>query len=110
MLSRTPVIGGLDAVLQTDKTVHEPARLVILAILSAVADADFAFLMTETGLTQGNLSAHLNKLEAAGFVRVEKTFAGKRPRTVLAITDQGRRAFGDHVKTLKRFADLVGAS
>ncbi len=108
MLSRTPLIPGLENVLQSDKRVHEPARLVILALLSAVADADFGFLMTETGLTQGNLSAHLNKLEAAGFVSIEKTFAGKRPRTMLMITQEGRRAFTDHAKTLQRFFKLAG--
>ncbi len=109
MLSRTPLIPGLDDVLQSDKRVHEPARLVVLALLDAVAEADFAFLMKETGLTQGNLSAHLTKLEGAGFIAVEKTFAGKRPRTVLTITDGGRRAFRDHLRTLRRFADLVGS-
>jgi DNA-binding MarR family transcriptional regulator len=108
MLSRAPLIADLDAVLESDKRVHEPARLVILALLSAVQNADFGFLMTETGLTQGNLSAHLNKLEAAGFVAVEKTFAGKRPRTVLTITQDGRRAFTEHAKTLQRFFKLAG--
>jgi len=109
MLSRSPLIADLDEVLQSDKRVHEPARLVILALLNAVVEADFSFLMTETGLTQGNLSAHLGKLEAAGFVAVKKTFAGKRPRTVLAITQDGRRAFTRHAKTLQSFFRLAGA-
>lgn len=110
MLSRTPILRGLEDVLQSDRTVHEPARLVILAVLSAVAEADFAYLMTETGLTQGNLSAHLNKLEAAGFIAVEKAFVGKRPRTTLTLTDAGRRAFIAHARTLQRFFKLAGAT
>lgn len=110
MLSRTPIIPGLESVLQSDKTVHEPARLVILALLCAVREADFSYLLTETGLTQGNLSAHLAKLEAAGFVAVEKSFQGKRPRTTLALTKAGRAAFSGHARTLKRFFKLAGAA
>ena len=108
MLSKTPLISGLEDVLDSDKRVHEPARLVILAVLNAVQDADFGFLKDETGLTQGNLSAHLGKLETAGFVAVEKGYAGKRPRTTLAITPEGRRAFLAHAKTMQRFFRLTG--
>ncbi len=82
----------LQALAGVERLVHEPARLVILACLSVVAQADFLYVMRETGLSQGNLSSHLAKLEAAGYVSVEKTFAGKMPRTVLQITDRGREA------------------
>ena len=75
-----------------ERLVHEPGRLLVLACLSVVARADFLYVMRETGLSQGNLSSHLAKLEAAGYVSVEKTFAGKMPRTVLQLTDRGREA------------------
>lgn len=108
MLSRAPIIPGLEAVLQSDRAVHEPARLVILALLTAVKQADFSYLMTESGLTQGNLSAHLTKLEDAGYVGVEKSFKGKRPCTTLVLTDAGRKAFTDHARTLQRLFKLTG--
>lgn len=75
-----------------DRVVHEPGRLMVLACLSVVTRADYLYVMRETGLTQGNLSSHLAKLEAAGYVSVEKTFVGKVPRTVLSLTGQGRAA------------------
>ena len=76
-----------------DKVVHEPARLLILANLNVVESADFRFLMNRTGLTWGNLSSHLNKLEEAGYITVEKTYLGKRPYTLLSMTGYGRKAF-----------------
>ena len=89
--------------------VHEPGRLMVLACLSVVVRADFLYVMRETGLTQGNLSSHLAKLEAAGYVAVEKTFVGKVPRTLLQLTDQGRealRAYRDRlVGVLSRLPD-----
>jgi len=79
-----------------DRLIHEPARLMIVATLFVVEKADFLFLMRQTGLTQGNLSSHMNKLEAAGYIDVEKTFRGKRPHTVLRMTDAGRAAFAEY--------------
>ena len=76
-----------------DKVIHEPARLMVVANLYVVESADFTFLMNQTGLTWGNLSSHMSKLEAAGYVRVEKTFVGKRPYTLLHLTPVGREAF-----------------
>jgi DNA-binding MarR family transcriptional regulator len=76
-----------------DRLVHEPARLMILTILYVVEGADFLYLMRQTGLTRGNLSSHLSKLEAAGYVDVQKEFVDKIPRTLLRLTDQGREAF-----------------
>jgi len=64
----------------------------VLACLSVVSRADFLYVMRETGLTQGNLSSHLAKLETAGYVAVEKTFVGKVPRTMLQLTERGREA------------------
>jgi len=82
----------LQAIAGIERLVHEPGRLLVLACLSVVARADFLYVMRETGLSQGNLSSHLSKLEAAGYVSVEKTFVGKVPRTVLQLTDAGREA------------------
>ncbi|MCP4357056.1 MAG: transcriptional regulator [Chloroflexi bacterium] len=76
-----------------DKLIHEPARLMIMANLYVVESADFTFLMNQTGLTWGNVSSHLTKLEKAGYVAVEKTFVGKRPYTLLHLTADGRAAF-----------------
>ena len=84
----------LDQIAGVDRVVHEPGRLMVLACLSVVTRADYLYVMRETGLTQGNLSSHLARLEAAGYVSVEKTFVGKVPRTVLSLTDQGRAALG----------------
>jgi len=78
---------------EIDRLIHEPARLLILANLHVVESADFTFLMNRTGLTWGNLSSHLNKLETAGYIVVEKTYLGKRPYTLLSLSDNGRGAF-----------------
>ncbi len=81
---------------ELDKVVHEPARLKILAYLSAVKSADFVFLLSRTGLTYGNLSSHMSKLEEAGYIEVEKEIKDKRPHTMLSITDAGRTAFENY--------------
>jgi len=73
-----------------DRLVHEPARLAILAALSACEKADFVFLRNLTGLTKGNLSSHLMKLDQAGLVAIEKAFVGKQPITYVALTGEGR--------------------
>jgi DNA-binding transcriptional ArsR family regulator len=73
-----------------DRLVHEPARLAILTALSACEKADFVFLRNLTGLTKGNLSSHLGKLESGGLVAIEKMFEGKQPITYIALTSEGR--------------------
>jgi len=88
-----------------DRIIHEPSRSIILAILSAVESADFLYLQRETGLTKGNLSVHLSKLEEAGYVRIEKTYRGKVPLTLCQLTDQGRQAFDSYRKQLKQFVE-----
>lgn len=88
-----------------DRVIHEPGRLMIVAILSAVEIADFLYLLRETGLTKGNLSAHLSRLEQAGYVEIEKGFRGKIPQTTCRLTDKGRAAFDDYRERMKR---LVG--
>lgn len=85
-----------------DRLVHEPARLVILTALTACASADFVFLQRVTGLTNGNLSAHLTRLDEAGLVNVEKRFVDRRPNTHIAITRRGREAVDSHWAKLER--------
>ncbi|MGD8474098.1 MAG: transcriptional regulator [Anaerolineae bacterium] len=92
-----------------DRLVHEPARLMILTILYVVKSADFLYLMRQTGLTRGNLSSHLSKLEAADYIDVEKEFVDRIPRTLLHLTDTGRQAFQtyrqDMIQVLEDLAD-----
>jgi DNA-binding MarR family transcriptional regulator len=92
-----------------DRLVHEPARLMILTILYVVESADFLYLMRQTGLTRGNLSSHLSKLEAADYIDVEKEFVDRIPRTLLHLTDTGRQAFQtyrqDMIQVLEDLAD-----
>lgn len=94
---------------EVDRLMHEPARLMIVTILAVVEEADFLFLLNETGLTKGNLSAHLSKLEAAGYVEVKKSFRGKIPQTLLHLTPAGMDAFNTYRKQLqgivKRISD-----
>lgn len=76
-----------------DRLIHEPARLVLVSSLYIVEEADFVYLSNRTGFTSGNISSHMTKLEAAGYVDVAKRFVGKRPRTTYTLTDTGRHAF-----------------
>ena len=78
---------------EIDRLIHEPARLMIMAYLYVVESADFLFLMHQTGLTHGNLSSHMSKLESAGYIEVMKEFVDKKPHTMLRLTDAGRGAF-----------------
>ncbi|NQV13821.1 transcriptional regulator [bacterium] len=90
-----------------DKLIHEPARLKILAQLYVVESADFVFLMRQTGLTQGNVSTHLNKLELAHYVKIEKGYLGKRPRTMISLSKTGREAFTLYVKSMQQMFDAL---
>jgi DNA-binding transcriptional ArsR family regulator len=95
----------LQSLTDIDRIIHEPARLMILALLYVVESGDFTFLMRQTGLTWGNLSSHLSKLEAAGYIAVEKEFVGKKPHTMLFLTDEGRAAFRDYRQRMKQVLD-----
>jgi DNA-binding MarR family transcriptional regulator len=100
---RTGKEAGL--VVSVDRLIHEPARYNIIAYLFVVQSADFIFLQTQTGLTWGNLSSHIHKLETAGYVVVEKEFVGKKPHTMLRLTDKGRAAFSDYRKGMRKILD-----
>ncbi len=83
-----------------DRLVHEPARLVLMANLYVVDEADFAYLSRQTGLTAGNISSHMAKLEDAGYVEITKQFVDKKPRTAYTLTKSGREAFDTHRERL----------
>jgi DNA-binding transcriptional ArsR family regulator len=97
------VNGSLRDLANIDKLIHEPSRLAIVSILNEVQKADFLFLQRETGFTKGNLSSHLAKLEAADYVRIEKSFQGRKPLTVCSLTEDGRAAYGAYLKTMRDF-------
>jgi DNA-binding MarR family transcriptional regulator len=90
---------------EIDRMVHEPARLAIMALLYVIESADFTFLMNQTGLSWGNLSTHMSKLEEAGYIDVEKSFKGRRPNTNLHLTTAGRSAFREYRRKLKQILD-----
>jgi DNA-binding transcriptional ArsR family regulator len=81
---------------ELDRVIHEPARLIIATILAVAESADFLYLQRETGLTKGNLSFHLAKLEEAGYVSIEKTYKGKIPLTLVRLTPGGLKAYKEY--------------
>lgn len=90
-----------------DRIVHEPARYAILAHLYMVESADFLFLVNQMGLTWGNLSAHMSKLEAAGYVDIKKEFVRKKPHTKAVLTKEGRLAFETYRAEMKQILDAL---
>jgi DNA-binding MarR family transcriptional regulator len=93
----------LSEIISIDKTIHEPVRIAILTILTVVEKADFLYIKNYLGITQGNLSSHINKLENAGFIEIEKKFKGKRPSTILSITVRGAENFKNYLNTIKKY-------
>ena len=101
--------GEVEHGFQIDRAIHEPARLLITAHLYVVESADYVFLMRNTGLTWGNLSSHLSRLEAAGYVEITKEFVERKPHTMAKLTDAGRKAFDAYRRQMKSlFDDLPG--
>ncbi len=98
----------LQAILDLDRLVHEPARLAILSVLSGVEWAEFKMVESLTKLTKGNLSSHLVKLEEGGYVAIHKGYRGKVPLTTLAITKKGREALGNYWEQLRQAAPKKG--
>jgi DNA-binding transcriptional ArsR family regulator len=92
---------GIRDLSSLDRVIHEPARLMIMTVLSAVEEADFVYLQRECGLTQGNLSSHLSKLEEVGYLTISKTFKVKYPLTLCKLTRKGRQAFESYSATLR---------
>jgi DNA-binding MarR family transcriptional regulator len=93
-----------------DRLIHEPARYTIMAYLYVVESTDFLFLVKQTGLTWGNLSAHVGKLEAAGYVYIKKEFLNKKPHTVASLTQEGRFAFETYRKEMMQVLDELPPS
>ena len=93
--------------LRLDDTVHQRVRLGILAVLTEVARADFSYLRDALGLTDGNLSRHIQVLEEAGLVRVDKEFEGKRPRTRVRVTKAGGEALRAEMHALRELIARV---
>ena len=88
---------------EIDKLIHEPARLKLMAQLFVIESADFLFLMKQTELTQGNLSAHLAKLENVKYVEIEKGYNGKRPQTTIRLSKEGRVEFEKYLNLIRSF-------
>ena len=103
-----PANEGIGPLAGIDKVVHEPARLMILATLHAVESADFLFVERQTGLTRGNLSSHMSKLEKAGYIEINKEFVDKIPRTLLKITEEGRAALLEYTENMRNVLNGLG--
>ena len=91
----------IQSIADLDRVIHEPGRLMLVALLFAVDRSDFLYLQHETGMNKGTLSSHLSRLEEAGYVEVEKTYRGKVPQTLLGLTTAGRKALEQYRRTLK---------
>ena len=91
---------------ELDPLLHAQLRLAVMSILMTVEEADFVYLKEQTEATAGNLSVQLDKLAAAGYIEVEKGFAGKRPRTLCRVTEAGRKACADYVEALREYLKL----
>jgi len=93
------------SIAEIDRLVHEPARLMVMASLYVVESADYTYLMRQADITWGNLSAHISKLEEAGYIEIEKTYRGKRPYTLLRMSPHGREVFKEYIKNMKNIMD-----
>lgn len=100
----------LQHISEIDKLIHEPSRLAIMAQLYVVQSADFLFLLPQTGLTTGNLSRHISTLEEAGYVRVEKEFMGKKPHTIVQLTEEGRAVFTKYLENMRHIIDELSGT
>jgi len=105
MIDEPRNIEDLQPIENIDRTIHAPARLMILTYLSVVESADFVFLMNHTGLTRGNLASHLSRLEEAGYINVEKEFVERIPRTLIRLSDQGRTAIETYRDNMRQVID-----
>ena len=88
-----------------DQVIHAPARLMVLTYLYVVENADYIFLKNLTGLTWGNLATHLGKLEESGYIDIQKEFKGKKPHTIIHLTERGRTAFQAYKQSMQQVLD-----
>jgi len=105
MVEREIDPADISTLLNIDPIIHAPARLSVLTYLYVVDRSDFLFLKNMTGLTWGNLSTHLSKLEEAGYVVIEKQFKGKKPNTMIRLSNKGRAAFRAYKENMQRVLD-----
>lgn len=99
---------NLQIIAGVDRLIHEPARLMIVAVLHNVESADFTFLLSQTGMSRGNLSSHLSKLEMAGYIAIQKEFVEKIPHTQLSLTSKGRQAYLAYRRSLAGMLAVLG--
>ena len=102
-------VSPFEQIANLDRKVHDPARLSILTVLSACERADFLFLQGITGLTKGNLSSHLSKLEEAGLIEIEKRFVGKKTQTLVRLSDSGRRTIEGYWKEMEELRESAAS-
>lgn len=95
---------------EIDRLIHEPSRYNIMAILYVVSRAEYLFVLNQTELTSGNLTAHVAKLEKAGYLSVQKKFVSKKPKTFLSLTPLGRKAFETYRENLKKLVNTPADS
>ncbi len=88
-----------------DTLIHTPARLMILTYLYVVESADYVFLNRLTGLTWGNLSTHLTRLEEADYIEITKEFKDKKPNTIISLTEKGKKAFKEYKQQMQQVLD-----
>jgi len=86
-----------------DPLLHSQLRLAVMSLLLSVESAEFTFLKEKTESTAGNLSVQLDKLEKANYIKITKSFKGKRPLTTCSITSRGIKAFENYVENLKNY-------
>jgi len=99
---QNPLFDVLLMTAEIDKTIHEPARLMILSMLNVVDSADFNFLLNQTGLTRGNFSTHIKKLDDAVYVTMKKEFVDNKPLTTYSITEAGRQALSSYRRLMEK--------
>lgn len=92
-----------------NRLIHQPSRLAIMAVLYSCESADFIYLENITGLTKGNLSSHLSRLEGAGYIEIVKSFKGKFPHTTCRLTEKGRKAFAEYWAKWQGLAGKIGS-
>lgn len=102
MNAKNPIFDVLRLTADIDKTVHEPARLLILSMLYVIDSADFVFLHNQSGLTRGNFSTHISKLEEQGLIDVTKEFVNRKPTTIYKITASGQKALETYRNQMKQ--------
>ncbi len=107
MSSKEPGNEDLQRIADIDRSIHAPARLMILALLAVIDSADFTFLLTQTGLTRGNLSTHLSKLAEVGYVAIQKEFVENIPRTLIRLTDEGQAAIVTYRENMQQVVEQL---